>query len=295
MSDLPTGPIPVVRAGRHRQRHRVRSTLIVLVSLAIVAGAAFAGVRLLSTAGGGGGGDTSPTLPPDNGLMPGAPIVVVPARAPAARISGVGFDISYPQCRSTWPSGAAFGIVGLNGGAPLLSNRCFADQLAWARRTRAYAVYVNTAYTGVGDPVAYGRRLAEDAIRRERAAGVSGIGMWWLDVELANPWKGTPRENATVLDSMAARLQQAGVRVGIYSSPDMWFEIAGIWEPRLPVWNAIGTGTQAQAAATCEESFAGSASAIVQWVAKRDGVDVDHNLVCPAFRTRAGDILAVTR
>ena len=97
MSDLPTGPIPVVRAGRHRQRHRVRSTLIVLVSLAIVAGAAFAGVRLLSTASGGGGGDTSPTLPPDNGLLPGAPTVVVPARAPAAHISGVGFDISYPQ------------------------------------------------------------------------------------------------------------------------------------------------------------------------------------------------------
>ena len=33
----------------------------------------------------------------------------------------------------------------------------------------------------MGEPVAYGRRLAEDAIKRERAAGVSGIGMWWLD------------------------------------------------------------------------------------------------------------------
>jgi hypothetical protein len=295
VSDLPTGPVPRVGAARHHRRRPLRAALLVLVSLALVAGAAYGGAHLLGQGLGGGSdpGGSSSSAAPDTGVRPGAPTPTPQPAARAATVKGVGHDVSYPQCRSTLPSTAAFAIVGLNGGAPLVSNRCFAEQVSWARGIGAYAIYINTAYSGKGDPVAYGKRLAEDAIKREHAAGVSGIGMWWLDVELTNAWKGTRRENATVIASMAVTLQAAGVRVGIYSSPDQWAEIAGDYSPGLPVWNAIGTGTQAQALASCDESFAGSPSAIVQWLAKRNGTLIDHNLVCPAYRDRGREILVV--
>ena len=260
----------------------------VVLTLALLGALGFAVVSLSQ------GGTPLPGISVTPPLLPGAPNVTAPPRAPAATVTGVGHDVSYPQCRSTLPKRAAFAIVGVNGGAPLTSNSCFAEQSAWSRRTSGYAVYVNTAYSGVGDPVAYGRRLIDDAIKREHAAGVSGTAMWWLDVEVGNTWAGTRQENATVLAAMAARLQESGVRVGIYSSPQQWYEIAGDWEPGLPVWNATGPGTQATAVKACTESFAGSTTAIVQWVEKSGSRLLDHNVVCPQWRNRGGDILDVS-
>jgi hypothetical protein len=294
VSDLPTGPIPVV-GHRHRRRGR-RAAWFVLAAVLVVAVAA-GGVALALRTGSSIGGIALPT--PEEStpapLLPGAPTVVVPAPAAPVTITGVGYDVSYPQCGAALPTGAAFGIVGVNGGAPLLSNKCFAEQMAWARTTPARAVYVNTAYSGAGDPVAYGRKLIDDAIAREHASGAGPTSMWWLDVELTNTWRGTQQENATVLASMAARLQELGARVGIYSSPQQWTEIAGDWQPGLPVWNATGPGRRAQAQAACSESFAGSTTAIAQWVQKTDGRVLDHNIVCPDWKTRGGDLFDVTQ
>ena len=263
--------------------------MLALVALGVVAAI---GAVLISLSRGG-----TPIVveSPYDPLLPGAPTVVVPAKAPASTVTGTGFDVSYPQCRSTLPKTRSFAVVGVNGGAPLTSNACFAEQVAWAKRSpNGYAVYVNTSYSGKGDPVAYGRKLIDDAIEREHAAGVSGTSMWWLDVELTNTWAGTQQENATVLAAMAARLQESGVRVGIYSSPAQFEEIAGGWEPGLPIWNATGPGTAQAAAEACAESFAGSSSAIVQWVQKAGSRLLDHNIVCPAWKNRAGDILDVS-
>jgi hypothetical protein len=278
-----------VEAARRRRR---RFTLSVLAVAALAVVAAIGGVLILVSRGG------TPIVveTPYDPLLPGAPTVARPVKAPAAAVTGIGFDVSYPQCRSTLPKARSFGIVGVNGGAPLTSNACFAEQVAWAKgSTAGYAVYVNTSYSGKGDPVAYGRKLIDDAIEREHAAGVTGTSMWWLDVELTNTWAGTQQENATVLASMAARLQESGVRVGIYSSPAQFEEIAGGWEPGLPVWNATGPGTSQAAADACSESFAGSSSALVQWVQKSGSRLLDHNLVCPEWKNRAGDILDVSK
>ncbi len=227
-------------------------------------------------------------IPP---LLPEAPQLITPDPAPPATVPAAGFDVSHPQCARTLPTTGGFGIVGINGGKPLSSNKCFAKQVRWATGKPGRAVYINTGYPGTGDPVGYGRRLVDDAVAREHAAGVSGTTVWWLDVETVNTWEGSQRENATVLDSMAAHLQDLGVRVGIYSTPSMWREIAGTWEPGLPVWYATGTGTQASAQAACARSFAGSATAIVQWVQSAPGGPLDHDLICPAFRDRAGELL----
>ena len=110
-------------------------------------------------------------------------------------------------------------------------------------------------------------------------------------METVNTWAGTTQENATVLDAMAARLQELSVRVGIYSTPQMWAEIAGTWAPGLPVWYATGPGTQASAVTACTGAFAGSPTAIVQWVQPGRGGALDHDYICPAFAQRAGDLL----
>ncbi len=292
MSHLPwdsdsTQPIPRVR--RRRGARALGVVVALAVALAIGAGALLA-VRSLRSSVASSSPDTpsSTPLPP---LLPGAPTVVVPPPAAPVRITGTGYDVSYPQCRSTLPAKAAFGVVGVNGGAPLTTNKCFADQIGWAKSLPARAVYINTSNRGTSDPVAYGRKLVDDAVAREHAAGGGATSMWWLDVELTNTWAGSRRENATVLAAMAARLQEKGARVGIYSTPDQWISIAGDWQPGLPVWNAIGDGDKATALEACAESFAGSTTAIAQWVGTESGRRLDHNVVCPAWRDRGGDIL----
>ena len=235
-----------------------------------------------------GSSEPTPTPAP---LLPGAPGLVTPTTPPPASVPPLGWDVSHPQCGRALPDTGGFAIVGVTGGRPFTSNSCFKPQYAWAAGKAGHAVYVNTGYPGRGDPVTYGRSVVDDAVQRERRAGVGGTSVWWLDVETVNTWEGTTQENATVLDAMAARLQELGARVGIYSTPRMWSEIAGTWEPGLPVWYATGPGTQADAAPACSRSFAGSAPAIVQWVEAVGGHDIDRNLICPAYRDRAAEIL----
>lgn len=282
MSDAPTGPIPVVR-----RRRGATALVVVLVVLALLV---VTGAVLVARAVTGAGG-LIPSRPSAQPLLPGVPEPTVPPREPAAALEGIGFDISYPQCGSADPVGAAFGIVGVNGGAPRTSNRCLPEQARWARTLDGYAVYVNTSYSGRGDPVDYGRGLIDDAIARKQAVVRGGTSMWWLDVEITNTWRGTQQENATVLAAMATRLQELGVRVGIYSSPQQFETIAGDWAPGLPVWNATGPGSQKSALRACSESFAGSSTAIVQWVQRADDRRLDHNVICPAWSDRAGDLL----
>jgi hypothetical protein len=242
----------------------------------------------------GGVGAETPASPEPT-LLPGAPVLARPLPAPPATITPPeGYDVSYPQCRKKLPTTGGFAIVGVTHGKPLNTNPCLATQLRWARGHQSYAVYVNTSYPRHTDPVAWGRAIARDAIAREHAVGSAGVPMWWLDVETVNDWVGTPQENATVLDSVAATLQQAGARVGIYSSPAMWPEIAGSWTPALPNWLAIGPGTAAQALAACDGwGFTGDRPAIVQWVQHTSRGRLDHNLICPSMRAHARDILVV--
>jgi hypothetical protein len=77
--------------------------------------------------------------------------------------STTGYDISWPQCGKTLPSGQAFGIVGVNGGLANTLNPCLGpyngggtatSELAWAwgstgnSKLPKAALYVNTANAG---------------------------------------------------------------------------------------------------------------------------------------------------
>jgi hypothetical protein len=82
------------------------------------------------------------------------------ARTPTSS-SGTGNDISWPQCGKSYPSGQAFGIVGLNGGLANDLNGCFSKELSWAAGSSGKSapgsvpkamLYVNTADPGQVTP-----------------------------------------------------------------------------------------------------------------------------------------------
>src|SRR5437588_4475570 len=66
--------------------------------------------------------------------------------------SGQGSDISWPQCGKSYPTGAAFGIVGVDHGRPFDPdnqygpNACLAGEYAWAQKTGRGDLYINTGY-----------------------------------------------------------------------------------------------------------------------------------------------------
>ena len=147
----------------------------------------------------------------------------------------VGFDISYPQCGTSYPSGS-FGIVGVNGGYPFTYyNNCFLSEWAYAQqRTTNPGLYINTGYdpsytavdgrhtiadcvtpsTGVRSTSAQQKAWAVGCSEAERSIGwascqnstnpsncsttVSPTG-WWLDVETGNSWCGQAGTNCSDL------------------------------------------------------------------------------------------------
>jgi hypothetical protein len=88
-----------------------------------------------------------------------AAVVVMTAGAlPALARSGTtttGNDISWPQCGGSYPTGQAFGIVGINHGLANNQNQCLALELVWASGSSGstqlpkVALYVNTADPGL--------------------------------------------------------------------------------------------------------------------------------------------------
>lgn len=70
----------------------------------------------------------------------------------SAPASSDGYDLSFPQCGSRFPGGAAFGVVGVNAGLVYSANPCLGtddepSELAWAIATGHPQFYANT-----GDP-----------------------------------------------------------------------------------------------------------------------------------------------
>lgn len=140
----------------------------------------------------------------------------------------VGYDISYPQCTSSYPTGA-FGIVGVNQGYPFTYyNPCFVSEWTAAQATAmGYAsVYINTGYDpsytkvdanhstqdcvnragSVSGSSSQQRAWAVGCSEAERSVAYASCGSnvpgscssvispagWWLDVETANSWCGRP-------------------------------------------------------------------------------------------------------
>jgi hypothetical protein len=197
-----------------------------------------------------------------------------------------GYDISYPQCKGALPNKfVGFAIVGLNGGKPFSENKCFARQWEWALTHDAVAVYINTADPGNESPVRYGKKIANDTLKRLSKYNIKAGTPIWLDVETYNTWT-SPDRAVQVLTELAIDLTAAGYPVGIYAPPAHWLEITGNANIALPTWLALGpysdvaTGVADSKAACLQGSFGGKTPEIVQFVATVAGIPLDRNIMC---------------
>jgi hypothetical protein len=216
--------------------------------------------------------------------------------------TGAGFDVSYPQCGKSDPSGS-FGIVGVTGGKAFTSNTCFAAQYDGLPAGQA-SIYMNlnaaigsTAGNGSTGPYTtsglcshgdktcqaynYGWKAAQYAYG---LAGSRSASTWWLDIETANSWQAQVSLNQSTiqgaLDFLLNRPSPAGVgnprptvgisNLGIYSTASMWQKITGGWKSGFPVWYAGASTT------TCSNvsSFTGGPLWLVQQASGVSGGDI---------------------
>jgi hypothetical protein len=223
---------------------------------------------LLSTAAGPAGA----TPPPEPGATPkdtstSATRITTPKAPKPTTATPVGYDVSWPQCGITLPTGAAFAIVGVNGGLANNTNPCLGVQLAWAAGSLGgtsqpkAALYVNTANpaeavaswwpssntypagaptpvpnpygtcTGIDGPACsymYGYAKAFDNGTLRGVPNPKTF-FWWLDVETENSWGPDPVANRAVLEGMTHYyLDVLGAAgVGIYSTGYQWTQIVG--------------------------------------------------------------------
>jgi hypothetical protein len=180
-----------------------------------------------------------------------------------------GYDISYPQCQSSYPSNALYGIVGVNGGRANTTNPCLGDELRWALGTPGQprpkqpplSLYIDTG--DPGDQVTdwpkggrtrqygacnglltnscsylYGEQRAAHAYHLVAALDpvAARTAPWWLDVELTLTWAGTYELNVAALRGYLAGLTGAGATgaLGIYSTAAQWDELTGLTAQTTP-------------------------------------------------------------
>lgn len=207
-------------------------------------------------------------------LAAAALVLAVPMSAIAAASDPVaGNDVSYPQCaakgstaRGPMPSGAHFGVVGVNGGVATSLNSCFAAESTWAALTPgttqqpSLALYVNTGDpalaaawwptsnttqssittpTPIAVPTSHGVCAHKAgaacayvygysvAYNDFSKAGSPHGATWWLDVETGNTWQTDTGANAASLAGMLDYFRSVGGKVGLYSTSAQWAKIAG--------------------------------------------------------------------
>src|SRR5579884_1166407 len=236
-------------------------------------------------------------------------LIAIPRPALAAEEllpEGVGYDISWPDCRRaepTPPLGTA--IIGVTGGRAFSHNPCFSDQYRRAvERGDAPLFYINidfvssaAATRGRSGPRGtcathdtscqaynYGYNAAADADGYARSVGATAR-MWWIDVETANHWSSDISANARVLQGAIDYIRSRGLPVGIYSIAPMWRRIAGSFAPGVPNWVAE-TNRSIPTLSYCSPRYAfggGSVWMVQHW----DGVR-DADYICPGVSLGRG-------
>src|SRR5579875_787749 len=179
----------------------------------------------------------------------GLGLVFVPAataanRGPGKGSTSAGYDISYPQCSTSYPANPAFGIVGVNGGLANDANACFGSELQWALAAPGLpdqpsaSVYINTANPGPAPGVSdwptsgtspygscdgswstacsyiYGQARADYSygLVSTTNATVASTNPWWLDIETANSWATSATSGYTQLNIAAVQGFIEGLR-----------------------------------------------------------------------------------
>lgn len=240
-----------------------------------------------------------------------AGVLLINSLNAAAFTSGTtGYDISYLQCGTTYPSGA-FGIIGVDSGWPFISalhpgNPCLADEVA---HTSTGQLYVNTgfdpSYTDANHTTAdcAAKSASISGTSSQRAAWAAGcseaqkdlayvasVGLsnptgWWLDVETSNSWCGQHGTHCRDLSLNQYTIQglidtftsSSTGTIGVYSTRYQWTAIVGHRSVSgvAADWYATGQASNAGVSAYCGSSysFTGAPVTLAQYVS---GVDRDY-------------------
>jgi hypothetical protein len=233
--------------------------------------------------------------------------------------SNLGYDVSF-NAHSYPATSFNFGIVGVSGGKAFVDNDRLASEYSWARfgPSTAPTIYMNLnapyGSTVAGHiespkscpPIAtisivstepttcegynYGYNAAQHAYAYAKSNGVTSS-LWWLDIEEANSWSSDPAVNDATIQGAIDYLNAEGIRVGIYSTPDMWQDIAGSdFVPTqtingdkvsTPNWLPVGIMSQIDALNACVTDtgfISGSPIWLVQYEA--NSTAVDQNIAC---------------
>lgn len=233
--------------------------------------------------------------------------------------STLGFDISYST--SYYPAESfGFAVVGVTGGKAFVHNARISSEYQWTKfaTKTAATVYMNlnapygsavianittpkscppraagSSATSTEPTVCegynYGYNAASDSYAYATGAGVASS-LWWLDIEEANSWSNDPSVNDATIQGAIDYLNSINIRVGIYSVPFMWKNIAGTYLPTqtlgglpvsIPTWFPIGITNLVGAINTCStvSSFIPDSPVwIVQYVA--NSTAIDQNVAC---------------
>jgi hypothetical protein len=201
-----------------------------------------------------------------------------------------GVDISWPNCdlKNFSLSHDSFGIVGVNDGLGLTSNKCLGEEAAQFRSN--LSLYVNTGYPGrnyalpfmsspksctVNDNAClaynFGYNAGKYAVNYAYKQGVVAKN-WWLDVETVNSWSNNPTYNIASLSGEVQAIKNlAGAsQVGFYSTQLQWSIITNNWQNGDVNWLASNSNYRDVAVAACNLNFSSHMTKLVQYIAKLD-------------------------
>ena len=256
-----------------------------------------------------------------------AAATAVPSTAAIAPRNGpvLGGDISWPQC----PKGmgiphketlglplpgdeAEYVIIGLTNGPGFYANPCLQSQVDWAKgRQLLVAAYAVASFPDDATLATYGEMGPFDAgTRRGRlqntgyqqarfnVASLQRTGLEtpivWIDVESVPfyDWSRSVSDNAAVVQGVARGYLDAGLSIGVYSTPYLWEGVVGDLSLGVPEWRAAGQSSMAEALSRCGEdwSIQGGQAVMGQWVE----ANKDRNATCPGAERELGRWFAQT-
>jgi hypothetical protein len=246
-------------------------------------------------------------------VAPATQLVTEPATAATTRV--VGGDVSWPNCpkgmgipsrrsegKPMPTADAKYVVIGLTNGPGFYPNPCLGSQVKWAKNHHMWtAAYAMTTYPtaarirqhGTTGPhthkYLYGKlwntgyaQAQFNVASMKRVALTSP--MVWVDVEPypVAPWSSSRADNAAVVEGVVKGYQDAGYRVGFYSTQSLWAGVVGNLRFGYPEWRTAGQTSMSSALYKCDHyPIQGGRAVMAQWWDSQR----DHGVMCPGYGT----------